>query len=285
MICSDSGTGSALVPVAEIGTRWRNLQKRMSVVGLDAAVVMQNADLYYFSGTLQSGLLYIPVQGNPVYLVRRDEQRARHESFLQQIVPFGSFRELPQILLDCGLPRADRIGLELDVLPVAIYQRVHKALGEPHVVDVTPLIRSLRAVKSEWELTHMRQAAVQLDLSWQRAIEVAREGLSDLELAIELESMARRQGHPGYARMRGFNGEIAMGTVLVGADGAVPAFRNTPLGGVGLHPSIGFGVSGRRMARGEPVTVDLGRLLRRLPGRSDPYLCAWDPCRPTSPCL
>ena len=86
---------------------------------------------------------------------------------------------------------------------------------------------------------------------------MAREGLSDLDLAIELEGMTRRQGHPGYARMRAFNGEVAMGTVLVGADGAVPAFRNTPLGGIGLHPSVGFGVSGRKMARGEPVTVDL----------------------------
>jgi Xaa-Pro dipeptidase len=252
-----SEAGSACVPVTELETRWRNLQKKMAAAGLDAVVVMQNADLYYFSGTLQSGLLYIPVQGDPVYLVRRDEQRARHESFLPHIVPFGSFRELPHILFDCGLPRADRIGFELDVLPVATYQRVHKALGEPHVVDATPLIRSLRAIKSEWELSHMRRAAIQLDQSWRHAIEVAREGLSDLALAIELESMARRQGHPGYARMRAFNGEIAMGTVLVGADGAVPAFRNTPLGGVGLHPSVGFGVSGRRMARGEPVTVDL----------------------------
>lgn len=257
MICPDSGPGSPFVPVDELGSRWRNLQKRMSAAGLDAAVVMQNADLYYFAGTLQSGLLYIPVQGTPVYLVRRDEQRARQESFLPHIVSFGSFRDLPQILLDCGLPRAERIGLELDVLPVATYRRLYDALGEPLVVDVTPLIRSLRAVKSAWELTHMRQAAIQLDQCWRRAIEVAREGLSDLELAIELEGMARRQGHPGYARMRAFNGEIAMGMVLVGADGAVPAFRNTPLGGVGLHPSVGFGVSGRRMARGEPVTVDL----------------------------
>jgi Xaa-Pro dipeptidase len=257
MICPETGAGSIFVPAVELASRWRNLQKKMSAAGLDAAVVMQNADLYYFSGTLQSGLLYIPVQGDPVYLVRRDEQRARKESFLPHIVPFGSFRELPQILMDCGLPRAERLGLELDVLPVATYQRIHKTLGEPHVVDVTPLIRSLRAVKSVWELNHMRQAAIQLDQCWRRAIEVACEGLSDLELAIELEGMARRQGHPGYARMRAFNGEIAMGTVLVGADGAVPAFRNTPLGGIGLHPSIGFGVSGRRMARGEPVTVDL----------------------------
>lgn len=257
MITSAGGSDSECVPAAELETRWRKLQNKMAAAGMHAVVVMQNADLYYFTGTLQSGLLYIPVQGDPVYLVRRDEQRARRESLLPHITSFNSFRDLPNILSEYGLPRAESIGLELDVLPVAIYQRLHKALDEPHIVDVAPSIRSLRAVKSEWELLHMRRAAVQLDASWRRAIQIACEGLSDLELVIELEGMARRQGHPGYARMRAFNGEIAMGTVLVGADGAVSAFRNTPLGGVGLHPSIGFGASGRRMTRGEPVTVDL----------------------------
>jgi Xaa-Pro dipeptidase len=249
--------GEGTVPGAELEMRRRNLQRRMIAAGLDAAVVMQNADLYYFTGTLQSGLLYIPAEGEPLYLVRRDESRARCESSLCRIVPFDSFRQLAVLLADSGLPRADRVGLELDVLPVATYRRLHSALGEPSVGDLTPHIRTLRAIKSDFELQHMRRAAVQLDEGWRLATELAREGLSDLELVVALEGRARRNGHPGYARMRAFNGEIAMGTVLIGADGAVPSFRNTPLGGVGLHPSIGFGPSGKRMVRGEAVTVDL----------------------------
>jgi Xaa-Pro dipeptidase len=254
---SGPDSSAAWVPATELEARWHNLQKRMQSAGMEAAVVLQNADLYYFTGTLQSGLLYVPAQGDPVYLVRRDLQRACRESALPVVVAFGSFRELPGLLADCGLPRVHRIGLELDVLPVSHYQRICAVLGHPHVDDVTPLIRELRAVKSHWELGHMRMAARQLDESWRLALQVAREGLRDLDLAVALEGLARRRGHPGYARMRAFNGEVAMGMVLVGSDGAVPAFRNTPLGGAGLHPSVGFGVSGRCMTRGEPVTVDL----------------------------
>ncbi|ABA89203.1 prolidase family protein [Syntrophotalea carbinolica DSM 2380] len=245
------------VPVEELRARWQHLQKAMAAVGLEAAVVMQNADLYYFSGTLQSGVLYIPVEGDPLYAVRRDVCRARRESYVPSIVPFRSFRELPGIVADHGLPRVERVGMELDVLPVATFQRVSHALGDPHVEDLTPLVRSLRSVKSAWELERMRQAGRQLDESWRLATQMACEGLSDLDLAVALEGLARRRGHPGYARMRAFNGEVAMGLVLAGADGAASSFRNTPLGGAGLHPSVGFGPSGRRLRPGQPVTVDL----------------------------
>lgn len=251
------GEFEANVPCTELAARLGALQRRMAVAGLDAGVVMQNADLYYFTGTLQSGLLYIPAAGEPVYLVRRDAARARRESCLSRIITFGSFRELSGILQDFGLPPGRRIGLELDVLPVALYRQLDAALGNPHIQDVSPLIRRTRAIKSAWELQQMRRAAIGLDEVWRLALHLACEGLTDLELAVALEGRARSLGHPGYARMRAFNGEVAMGMVLIGDNGAVPSFRNTPLGGVGLHPAIGFGPSGKSLTAGVPVTVDL----------------------------
>lgn len=244
------------VPAGEVRERCRRLQQQMQRAGLDAVIVLQNADLYYFSGTLQSGLLYLPAVGDPLYLVRRELERARCESALTAVLPFRAPRDLPGRLAEAGLPQPATLGLELDVLPVRLYQSLIQALPGVCSVDATPLIRALRAVKSPYEIELMRVAGKQTERVWRHALQVAREGMSSLELTIELDAEARRAGHPGRSRMRAFNSESGMGLVLAGAEAAVPAYRNTPLGGPGLHPSVGFGSGGASIRRGEPVVVD-----------------------------
>ena len=59
------------------------------------------------------------------------------------------------------------------------------------------MIRTVRAIKSHYEIEIMKDAALQVDRVYQRAREVIREGMSDLELAAELEFTARKQGHQG----------------------------------------------------------------------------------------
>jgi len=50
----------------EIECRIRNLQMWLQEMGLDGAFILQNADLFYFSGTIQSSVLFIPQHGEPV---------------------------------------------------------------------------------------------------------------------------------------------------------------------------------------------------------------------------
>ncbi|HKL48121.1 MAG TPA: M24 family metallopeptidase, partial [Desulfuromonadales bacterium] len=72
----------------------------------------------------------------------------------------------------------------------------------------------------------------------------------------ELEYTARKANHQGLTRMRGFNSELFYGHVFSGPDSAVPAFNDTPLGGLGVNPSIGQGASYNRIKAGQPIIVD-----------------------------
>lgn len=254
-----------LTPKSELDARLRKLQGLMVAEGLDAVIVLQNADLFYLTGTIQSGCLYVPAGGEPVYMVRREAGRARQESALAEIVPFSSMREIPGILSGYGLQVPKRIGMELDVLPVLFYDRYRKAFPAAVISDATPLIRRVRMIKSCYELEIMRDAALQVDKVYRRACEVIREGMTDLELAAELEYTARLAGHLGNIRMRVFNGEMIFGHTFSGADGAVPAYTDTPLGGAGLHPSFGQGCGMSRIAPGEPIIIDFA-------GSCDGYL-------------
>ncbi|MEA5113594.1 MAG: Xaa-Pro peptidase family protein [Geobacteraceae bacterium] len=254
-----------LTPKSELYGRLRKLQGLMAAEGLDAVIMLQNSDLFYFTGTIQSGCLYVPVEGEPVYMVRRDLQRAMAESALEEIVPFSSMREVPGIISGYGLAEPKRIGMELDVLPVTFYERYRRVFPAAGIQDATPLIRRVRMIKSGFELEIMRKAAIQVDKVCRRACEVIREGMTDLDLAAELEYTARLAGHLGHIRMRVFNGEMIFGHTLSGADGAVPAYTDTPLGGVGLSPSFGQGCGMARIAPEQPIVVDFA-------GSSEGYL-------------
>jgi Xaa-Pro dipeptidase len=246
----------ARLPLSELSARHAALGAAMAEVGLDAVLITQNADLFYFSGTIQSGTLYLPVTGTPLYLVRKDEARARRESALPDIVPLAAMRDIPALLAAHGYPAPRRLGFELDVLPVGFYERYRRVFRDAECVDASPLVRRVRMLKSGWEISQMRAAARQADAIYQLAGEIIREGMTDIELAAELERAARLAGHPGFIRMRSFNGEMLYAHVCSGPDSAVPAYLDTPLGGVGPHPSFGQGAGWRRIQRHEPIIVD-----------------------------
>ncbi len=245
-----------ITPSSELQHRRVGLQRKMAGAGLEAVLCMQNADLFYFTGTTQSGCLYVPAEGPPIYMVRREISRARKESLLPEVVPFQSFRDIPGILAAYGIPAPKSIGMELDVLPVQLYERCRKVFPEASFADATPLIRQVRMIKSRYEIEIMEEAAAQVDLVYREARQRIREGISEVELAAELEYVARRNGHVGLMRMRAFNGEMLFGHVLSGADSAVPAYTDTPLGGRGAGPFFGQGAGGKILLPDEPVLVD-----------------------------
>ena len=250
-----------LTPAVELEYRCKKLQDQMVEAGLDAVIILQNADLFYFTGSIQSGNLYLPVSGYPIYMVRKDLQRARMESGLREIVPFTSMKDLPGILAQYGYAEPKRIGMELDVVPVNLFERYRKVYPGAEYVDATPLIRRVRMVKSHYEIHLLKDAADQVDKVYRRAREVIREGMTDVELAAELEYTARREGHQGLVRMRAFNGEMVYAHVFSGTDTAVPTYMDTPLGGMGVNPSFGQGASWKRIERNEPIIVDFAGCL------------------------
>ncbi|MGC8495547.1 MAG: aminopeptidase P family N-terminal domain-containing protein, partial [Syntrophobacteraceae bacterium] len=68
------------VPASEIANRIIMLQALLREEGVDAAIIRQNADLFYFTGTVQDCHLIVPASGEPVLVVRRSLERAEELS-------------------------------------------------------------------------------------------------------------------------------------------------------------------------------------------------------------
>ena len=68
--------------------------------------------------------------------------------------------------------------------------------------------------------------------------------------------MAHQAGHLGINRCRTFNMEMAFGHVLSGPEAAIPSYIDSPTGGEGFTPTFAQGASGKKIRRGELVSVD-----------------------------
>ncbi len=247
---------AGLVPAGELAGRHDAFRATLAARSLDAALIVQNADLYYLSGSVQQAHLYVPATGEPTLFVRKLAERARLESALAAIVDLPGPRDLPRLIDERygAVPR--RIGLELDVLPVTHFRRLEKLFPEAAFEDVGRDLVRQRAVKSAWEVERIRASAAVTEGVYERVPGILREGLTEAEFAGRVEAEARRLGHEGVIRMREFNQEMFYGQLLTGVSGCASSYPDTPLAGTGLSPAIGQGVSFRRIRRGDQVVFD-----------------------------
>ena len=131
-------------PREEILSRIARFQELLQGNDIAGALISQNADLFYFAGTIQPSSLFIPAQGEPVLAVQGNLDRALDESRLGQIVPLKNSHQLDQALSDFNYSIRGRVGLEMDVLPVRHYFVLCQDFPEADFLDISELIRKVR---------------------------------------------------------------------------------------------------------------------------------------------
>ncbi|MDA8306448.1 MAG: aminopeptidase P family N-terminal domain-containing protein, partial [Deltaproteobacteria bacterium] len=67
------------IPAEEIANRIVSFQRLLANNGTDVAIIRHNADLFYFTGTVQDAHLIVPASGEPVMIVRRNFERAKEQ--------------------------------------------------------------------------------------------------------------------------------------------------------------------------------------------------------------
>lgn len=255
---SVSEYGLERVPGDDIQLRIKRFQQRLAAQDLDGALLLQNIDIYYFSGTLQRAILFIPVSGTPLLMVTKSLSRASDESPLKNILPLSGRKALLPLLTDHGYGSLKRVGLELDVLPAAQYIGLGQQFAQAEFIDVSPTIRQLRMIKSAYEVKQIRRATTVVDKDYREIGKLIREGMPEIEVDGLLAGIARRQGHMGTMRMRGWNQEMPTAHVLVGETGTGLSCCETPVNGIGITPAMPQGAGFGRVVRNQPIYIDHG---------------------------
>jgi len=222
------------------------------------AVVAQNVDLYYFTGTLVQGLLLVDDHGGRRFLVQKPVTRATQESRITPVVPVKGPRDWgPQIADFLGGRTVETLGLETDVLPWELAGRLSACVPGARIVGVSNLIRRQRAVKDDGELGHIRQAGAILAGTFDALRGFLRPGLRELEIAAFVEHHMRLAGHQGVMRVRKFNMELYYGALGVSASVRRPTLFDGPVGGTGLYAAAPFFSGNAVFESRDTLVVDL----------------------------
>lgn len=249
---------STLTPRIEIERRLTAFQNLLANNGLEAALIYQDVDLFYLTGTMQQAFLWVPAQGSPLLLVKKDLFRARTESPLSNIEALPSLASLGSTIAHYGYRIPDRLGLELDVLSFNIVGFLKDQLLFKEPADISSLIRKLRAVKSDFEIELMRKAGDMGRCLYQTVPALLKAGMTEMALAGRMIQKALDLGDQNILRSRGFNSAAFNWQVISGQSGTYQSRNDAPFAGLGISPAFPMGASLKSINQEEPVLIDFG---------------------------
>lgn len=247
------------VPLPELTGRMQRFRSRMDATQPDwqLAAFIGKVNQYYFSGTMQDGVLLVPRDADPVFWVRRSFERAREESLFPDIRPMNGFRDAAQATGNTA--GWDAIHLETDLVPLGLVQRFQKHFPCRKAASLDQQIAWVRAVKSPYELAIMKRVgSVHRRILEELAPALLREGMSEAELACDLFSLMVREGHEGTVRFNMFNVDIAVGQLGFGENSLYPTSFDGPGGCRGMSAAAPvLGSRDRWLQMGDLVFADL----------------------------
>jgi Xaa-Pro dipeptidase len=245
------------VPLSELTGRMQRFRARMDAQNpnWELAAFFGRVNQYYFTGTMQDGLLLVPREGEPVFWVRRSFERAGEESAFPDIRPMKSFRDAAPAAVARQV-----IHLETEQVPLALVQRFQKYFPCQKVASLDAQIGWVRSVKSPYELAIMERCGeIHRRVLEERVPAMLREGVSEAEFACDLFSLMVREGHQGTVRFGMLNVDIVVGQLGFGESSIYPTSFNGPGGCVGISPAAPvLGSRDRKLQKGDLVFVDIG---------------------------
>lgn len=215
-----------------------------------ALLLSDCADVYYLTGRVFTGWIYLPLEGPVIYFVKRPVTLRGDDTVM--------IRKPEEIAETIGLNTPESIGMELDLASWSTVNRLKAIFPEARLCNGSTVMRQARAVKTPAEIEKIRQSGIDHIRVYSHIPRLFKPGMTDIELQIEIERVSRLEGSLGQFRISGDSMEIFMGSLLAGENADATSPYDFALGGEGLDPSLPVGANNSEILPGTTVMVDLG---------------------------
>ncbi|MCP3392276.1 Xaa-Pro peptidase family protein [Bradyrhizobium sp. CCGB12] len=196
--------GPQSFPKSEYLRRLAAVKSEMARLDIETLFVVDVANLTYLTGhwgaptTIPQGLIVSLREEEPAFIVRKmDVPAAHHQTFLQR----GSVIGYPENLVanpdkdgyDAVIDSINELGvsnrclgIEQSALPTPTIEKFKARLPNAKILDCSNLVAWVRIVKSDLEISIMKEAAAITDAAIARAVEVIRPGMREADAAAEI---------------------------------------------------------------------------------------------------
>ena len=235
----------------ELAIRWEKIRKAMEQVGADACLLSTPVNVYYTCGHIIIGYVYIPMQGDPTFMVRRPNNiTGEHFHLVRKL------EELPVLLAAKGQSLPNTLLVEGDDISYGDWMRIEKCTGAK-LINGSKVIRYVKSIKTAFEQEQLRLSGKIHSEVMSNVPSLYRAGMTDHEFSVEVERSFRLAGCLGLFRIYGSSMEAHMGSVLSGDNAGAPSPYDFALGGGGMHSSLPLGANGCVIKEGQTVMVDI----------------------------
>lgn len=233
----------------EVAARTARIAAELSARGIDAMLLSSFANLYYTCGRVFCGYTYITSQGKITYFVKRPV------GFEGDNVAYIRKPEQIAEAVASNVPKV--LALELGITSYNTIERLKKTFPGAEIADASAIMGKIRSVKSEYEIAKLKTCGIHHEAAYSRIKKIYREGMTDIELQIEIERTLRSEGCLGQFRIAGDTMELFMGNLLCGYNAETPSPYDFAMGGEGLDTSLPVGCNGSLIKPGNTVMVDM----------------------------
>lgn len=244
----------------------------------DTVLILSRINQYYFTGTMQDGLLAFKKDGTRMYFARRSYERALEESPITDcIFRMESYRDAVQVL---GTELGNTL-LETEIATLGIMERLEKYFTMTAKYPVEDILFGIRSVKSTYELNWTIEAGKKhRQLLEEVAPRLLREGMSELEFTAELYAEMLKMGFHGVSRFYRHQTEMIAGQIGFGENSLYPTNFDGPGGMRGMSPAVPIiGSRERLLKKGDLVFVDIGFGMQGYHSdRTQVYMFGAKPC-------
>lgn len=246
---------SVFTPV-EYQERINHLQDKLKAKGIDLAIISQNSDLYYYTGSVQPLYCIISADGPGYVLARKAIKQIETEARHLKLEAFNNTKDLIAIINRLQLNKAKQIGFTLDTISYASVQRWRQLFPGAAVVDFSWDIRSLRLAKSEAEIGIQAKAGMIMAQLPEVVKSGFRPGMSELDLSAVIERFMRENGHAGLVSCHREGIQIGLGVCSAGVNSLAGTKFDGVCTGTGTSPAVPYGAGRAPIPKGVPVTLD-----------------------------
>ncbi len=236
-----------LLPADELKLRLGRVTEAMASCNLEAVLLCDNANIYYLTGRVFCGFIFVTAGGEMTCFVRRPSTLRG-----AGIVHISKPEEIAK-----HVKAVAAVGLELDTMPYSRMERLAAVFQCSAPGNASAVMRMARSVKTPLEIKMMEESGVKQTQVYREIPRLYVEGMSDVELQIEIERALRLRGCLGQFRVTGPDLELYMGNILTGDNADRPSPYDFAMGGAGMSPSLPVGADGTIIKPGKPVMVDI----------------------------